>query len=298
MTDWWEQPYKGGPMVAVPGFPRIVTVGDEPGDDVLGYQRTVKRLQRWAVDEPFSSLDRVYSQAFATGKPGTGGNVGWTGVAGVQRQQNMPDTGVIDQKTFNTLRSARVPAGPNKGQMAMDANAANLIALAYQKYNPAVLPTSAEARLEEAISWLGYTEEPAGTNNTTFGEWYGVNYQPWCAIFCTYCDQLGGHPTRSFVRGSRYAYVPYVVADATAGANGLSIANAPAPGDLVCYDWARDGTFDHIGILEHWNGTSPSSFTAIEGNTSTSNDSNGGQVMRRTRDTREQNTLFVRVAEP
>jgi hypothetical protein len=108
---------------------------------------------------------------------------------------------------------------------------------------------------------------------------------------------LGGRPTKSFKQGSRYAYVPYVVSDARNNRNGLSVPSQPKPGDLVCFDWSRDFTYDHIGIFEDWAGTSPSEFTAIEGNTSTGNDSNGGQVMRRNRDTRRQNTVFVRVAE-
>jgi hypothetical protein len=39
-------------------------------------------------------------------------------------------------------------------------------------------------------------------------------------------------------------------------------------------------------------------FEAVEGNTSTSSNSNGGQVMRRTRTRNGQGTIFVRVAEP
>jgi hypothetical protein len=64
----------------------------------------------------------------------------------------------------------------------------------------------------------------------------------------------------------------------------------------VCYDWSRDGEYDHIGIFEKW--TNKPTFNAIEGNTSTSDNSNGGQVMRRSRNTNGQNTVFVRVREP
>ena len=39
-------------------------------------------------------------------------------------------------------------------------------------------------------------------------------------------------------------------------------------------------------------------FNAIEGNTSVSNNSNGGEVMRRARSTPQQGTVFVRVSEP
>jgi hypothetical protein len=74
------------------------------------------------------------------------------------------------------------------------------------------------------------------------------------------------------------------------------VTGDPVAGDLVCYDWAGDGTFDHVGLFEGW--TSGRAFTAIEGNTSTSDDSNGGAVMRRQRDAAAQATVFCRVKEP
>jgi hypothetical protein len=297
MTAWYEQPYKGGPMVPVPGFPRELHVGDQDGPDAVGYKRTVWRACRW--QGPASRFDDSYSNAFANG---AGPNVIDTGIAGIQRQQNMPDTGVVDEKTFNTLRSIRVPDGkPHAGEMAMDATAANLIAEAYARHHVAAAPkeTTRERALDGAIGWLGYTEQPAGSNHTTFGEWYGVDYQPWCAIFATYLYMVEADGSPSFARGSRYAYVPYIVADAAQLRYGLSITTTPIPGDLVCYDWERDGTFDHVGLFEA--GT-PGSFTALEGNTSgegsSGSQSNGGEVCRRNRSRSQASVVFVRVAEP
>ena len=43
--------------------------------------------------------------------------------------------------------------------------------------------------------------------------------------------------SKGFVRGVRWAYVPYIVADAAAGVNGLARTFSPRPGDLVCFDW-------------------------------------------------------------
>jgi hypothetical protein len=293
MTEWWEKPYSGGPMVAVPGFPRELHVGDADGPDVLAYKRTVWRAGRW--QGPASRFDDAFSQAFSTG---AGPNVIDTGIAGVQRQQRMTADGVVDQKTFNTLRSIRVPEGkPHAGEMAMDANAANLIAQAYADFHPPPPPkaTVRERALQGAIGYLGTKESPPDSNSTPFGVWYGWDEQPWCAIFATYCYEVEAGGSPSFVRGSRYAYVPYIVADATARLYGLSITSSPIPGDLVCYDWTGDGTFDHVGIFE---AGSPAGFTAIEGNTSLSNNSNGGEVMRRDRSVLSAEIAFVRVAEP
>jgi hypothetical protein len=298
--DWYEHAYPGGPMVAVPGFPRALYPADAvgyvasaDGPDVLAYKRTIWRAGRW--QGPASSFDDSYSNGFAHGK--AGGNVGESGVAGVQRQQGVDDTGFIGKATFNTLRSIRIPDGlPNAGQMAMDANAANLIAEAYAKYHPKNQGTTRAQALAGAIGWVGYRESPPGSNSTTFGRWYGVDCQPWCAIFCTYCYEVEAPGSASFVKGSRWAYVPYIVSDARAKRNGLSVTTSPIPGDLVCYDWAYDGTFDHVGLFEDWTGGAHQ-FTAIEGNTSVDNDSNGGEVMRRTRSTASASVVFVRVAE-
>jgi hypothetical protein len=302
MTDWWEIPYRGGPMVAVKGFPRPLyppdarDKGKNPsadGPDIEAIKRTVSRAGRWK----WQQFDQAYSNGFAHG---TDDSVINSGVEGIQRQQNIDPTGWIGEATFNTLRSIRCPQGSHEGEMAMDARAVELINAAWDIYkgNPDPPPsgnTSAKARLNKAISYLGTKENPSNSNNTEFGAWYGMNGVPWCAIFCTYCDQMSGNPTNSFARGSRYSYVPYIVNDARMGYNGLSITSSPKQGDMVCYDWDNNGEFDHVGFFEAWT-TSPS-FNAIEGNTSMSDNSNGGEVMRRLRNKNSQNTVFVRVAE-
>jgi hypothetical protein len=296
MSEWWEEPYKGGRLVAVPGFPRELRVGDPDAADAIAYKRTVWRAGRW--QGPASRFDDTYSNGFAHGK---GGNVIDTGIAGVQRQQNLPDNGIVDEVTFNTLRSIRCSPGPHEGEMAMDANAANLIAEAYAEFHPRPprRATTREQALDGAIKWLGTKEQPAGSNHTMFGEYYGMDRQPWCAMFATFCFEVEAGGSPSFVRGSKYAYVPYIVSDAGAARNGLTITSSPKPGDLCCFDWGRDGTFDHVGLFE--NGT-PTAFTSVEGNTSAEgaagSQSNGGEVCRRNRGSGAASIVFVRVAEP
>lgn len=299
MTEWYEKPYPGGPMVAVAGFPRPLYPPDaapkytpsDDGDDVEGIKRTVSRAGRW----PWQAFTDEFSNQFSHGK--SGGNVGDSGIAGVQRQANIEPTGFVGEQTFNLLRSIKIPEGlPHAGEMAMDANAATLISQEYHKrHTPPPPSTVREAALSEAIKHIGVKESPAGSNQCMFTSWYGF-VGPWCAMFATYCyenGKKGGSP--SFEKGSYYAYVPYILGDARNGRRGLSITTSPIPGDLVCYDWGRDGTWDHIGIFEK--GTS-FSWTAIEGNTSSSNNSNGGEVQRRNRAAGDANTIFVRVKEP
>jgi hypothetical protein len=288
-------------MVAVKGFPRPLYPPDaapeyDPspnGPDVEAYKRVVSRAGRWQ----WQAFDQAFSNAFSHGK--SGGNVGDSGVAGVQRQQDVSATGFIGEPTFNTFRSILIPDGlPHAGEHAMDARAVELVndAWDYYKGKPKPPPsggTSAELRLKNAQGQIGNKESPSNSNMTKYGAWYGANGQPWCAMFVTWCDQVSSKPAKSFICGQRYAYVPYVVDDARHARNGLSITSSPKAGDLVCYDWDRQGEYDHIGIFESG---SPSSFKAVEGNTSGSDNSNGGEVMRRSRSTSEAAIVFVRVA--
>ena len=155
--------------------------------------------------------------------------------------------------------------------------------------------TLRDSALERATGELGYKETPPGSNQNKYGDWYGMNYQPWCAMFVTWAYELEGD-SPAFVRGSRFSYCPYIVAAAQDHQYGLSITQDPIPGDLVVYDWSYDTVFDHVGLFEHW--VDLTHFDAIEGNTSTSSNSNGGEVQRRRRSTSGQKTVFVRVAEP
>jgi hypothetical protein len=307
--DWSEQAYQGGPMVKVRGFPRPLyppdasRYGKRPsvdGPDVEAYKRTVARAGRW----PWQTFDESFSNGFSHGTPS--GSADETGIAGVQRQQHLDATGWVGKQTFDTLRSIRVPAHlPHAGEMAMDAYAASLIDEAYERFGgsepePNVTDeTIRAAALELAISELGYSEYPAGSNLTKYGAWYGVDGQPWCAIFVTWCDVGAAEDLQlssALERGARYAYVPYVVADARAGLYGLSTTDDPIPGDLVCYDWSFDGVYDHIGRFEHWL-DGGNTFTAIEGNTSSASNSNGGEVQRRERTRSGQGTVFVHIRE-
>ena len=300
MTNWWEKGYPGGPMVAVKGFPRPVYPPDAQGhpasvdgSDVEAYKRTISRAGRWE----WQAFDQAFSNAFSHGK--SGGNVSESGVEGVQRQGEIQPTGWMGKDTFNLLRSIRIPEGlPNAGQVAMDARSVELINAAWDRFGGHEPEpggdNSAKSRLKKAQSQIGVKESPANSNKCKYTSWYGM-VGPWCAMFATWCDLMGEDPSpKTFVKGSRYAYVPYILADARLGYYGLSVTSSPKPGDLVLYDWSWDGEYDHVGIFESGNA---SNWNAIEGNTSTSNNSNGGQVMRRSRSKSQASVVFVRVKE-
>jgi CHAP domain len=295
---WWENANPGakmvGPAMTRPLYPPdAASRGKTPssqGSDVVAIKRAVWRSGHWPG--PASAFDAAFSNAFAHGKSG---NVSENGLAGLQRQNGIDATGWMGEATYNLIRSALIPAGlPHAGEHLLDQTAIDQLEH-YAKQQAGGASTVRELALAKARTFLGYKESPSGTNGNIFGEWYGMNFEPWCAMFVAYCFEhvAGGSPT--FVKGSRYSYCPYVVSDARAGRYGLKTTVSPIPGDLVVYDWQRDGTFDHIGIFE--SGGS-SNWQAIEGNTSSGNNSNGGQVQRRYRSSSEASVVFARVAEP
>lgn len=131
---------------------------------------------------------------------------------------------------------------------------------------------------ELALTQVGTTEDPPGSNRQKYGAWYGFNGVAWCAIFCSWCYHFAGSVSFNPKLG-RWAYCPYVVSDARAGRNGLSIATSPKRGDLVLYDWNNDGVADHIGMFDAWIDEAAGTFASVEGNTSPTDASNGGMVV-------------------
>lgn len=153
-------------------------------------------------------------------------------------------------------------------------------------------PPLREKALAKLTARLGDKEAPAGSNRIGWAsEWYGI-IGPWCAMAVTRSYVDAG--SKTFLKGSRYAYCPFIFHDARFGLNGLQVTADPLPGDLVLYDWQGDGTADHVGLFEKWVDRPDGIFHAIEGNTAIGNDSNGGEVMQRSR-TRKQVQAFVRV---
>lgn len=138
VSEWWEQPYKGGKMVDIRGFPGPLyppdakAQGKTPSIDgpaAIALKRIVARLGRWEWNP--DGWDDSYSNDFAHGRKS--GNVGESGIAGVQRQAKLDDTGWVDEKTFNLLRSARIPKGlPHAGEPAVDGVARSLLIQAWE----------------------------------------------------------------------------------------------------------------------------------------------------------------------
>lgn len=137
-----------------------------------------------------------------------------------------------------------------------------------------------------AARHLGY-HEGAG-NETIFGKWYGLDGQPWCAMFLSFCDVMAGGRFR-------YAYTPAISEDAYYGRNGLHRTYSPKRGDGCTFDWQMrhsvSGT-DHVGQFDRWLDRH-GNFLTIEGNTGPQSGYGTEGVYRRTRNTSEVVVFFT-----
>lgn len=133
---------------------------------------------------------------------------------------------------------------------------------------------TAASFLAVALSQVGYTEYPAGSNNTKYGAWYGMNCQPWCDMFVSWC---GAECNAADIVG-HFALCKAHAAWFIRRNQWHDLTETPQPGDIVFF--GMHGSIEHVGIVR---GVDGSDILTIEGNTSRSSDDNGGAVMFRRR---------------
>lgn len=116
-----------------------------------------------------------------------------------------------------------------------------------------------------ARTQVGYRETME--NKTKYGAWYGLNYQPWCAMFVTWCARQAGIP-KSVIANSAIAEPgpEYFNLDYKDGKE-----YTPLPGDIFFTK-----TFSHTGIVFHADGDY---FYTLEGNTNNDGSDNGNSVL-------------------
>lgn len=138
--------------------------------------------------------------------------------------------------------------------------------------------TTAKKILSVAVKELGNKEQPAESNRTKYGKWYGMDGQPWCAMFVSWVFERGGLPLPVIQSQKGFAYCPY---GRKYYKRQRQLFSKPKVGDLVFFRFGNSLVSNHVGIVEsvNRNGT----VTTIEGNTSRTSDDNGGKVMRRIR---------------
>lgn len=141
--------------------------------------------------------------------------------------------------------------------------------------------------IDVAFAEVGYKETPANSNKTKFGKWFGFDGVAWCGMFCSWAYFQAGVPLPNIGFKKGFAGCQTAVAYFT---KSKEITKEPQVGDLVFFDWNGDKRYDHVGIFNGWK-TKGKDFYTVEGNTSLTNQSNGGEVMSRTRGV--VNVIFV-----
>lgn len=133
--------------------------------------------------------------------------------------------------------------------------------------------------LKIAKKEIGVKENPANSNKVKYNTWYygkavsGSAY-PWCMAFVQWVFAQAG-VNLGLKTASCTALMNH------AKQKGKFITKGYKPGDIVFFQFDADAAADHTGIVESVTSTS---LICIEGNTSaTGSQSNGGEVMRKTR---------------
>ena len=142
---------------------------------------------------------------------------------------------------------------------------------------------SVEAIIEVAKKEIGTIEGPKD-NETKYGKWSGVNFQPWCQSFVSWCAFTSG------LDAKKYPKTASTVAAADFFKKNNRWADArnddPTPGDWIYFDFPDDGVnrISHVGLCIKNNGDG--TIQVIEGNTSGTakgDQRNGGMCVEKTR---------------
>ena len=130
---------------------------------------------------------------------------------------------------------------------------------------------TAARMIEVAMAEVGYVETP--DNITKYGKAMNADGKPWCGSFINWCAKQAR------------VEIPNVVGTIAGAASFKAKGQwfvTPKVGDLAFFDFIDDNktVIQHIGLVvkagEH-------TILTIEGNTSGTNQANGGEVMMKTR---------------
>lgn len=135
-------------------------------------------------------------------------------------------------------------------------------------------PKTRESVLQIAKWQVGVVESPANSNRQKYGEAYGLNGYAWCVMFVWWVFREAGFNLRKTASCTQLTNA-YKAA-------GQWVTKDFKPGDIVMYDFTgKKSKTEHCGIITE---VGEGYIIAVEGNTSTSNNANGGAVVERKRE--------------
>lgn len=128
----------------------------------------------------------------------------------------------------------------------------------------------------------GYKE--GNNNDTKYGIWYGINHQPYCAIFVSWCFHTGGSQELHGIQ-SKLGFHNCNAGLAHFMARKQLVDTKDAqPGDIVFFNFdGNPNTTEHVGIV-YVNQIDKQNLVTFEGNTSNkSGSANGDGVYKMNR---------------
>ena len=146
--------------------------------------------------------------------------------------------------------------------------------------------SSALKMLSVAKKFVDQSYKEGDNNDTVFGKWFGLNHQPWCAMFVSYCFNEAGLIKLVQAQGPKgfascNAGVKYF-----ASKGQLVPVGQAEPGDIVFFNFDSDPTTaEHVGIV-YVNQPEKNQMVTFEGNTAGDNagsQANGDGAYKKTR---------------
>lgn len=145
---------------------------------------------------------------------------------------------------------------------------------------------SKESVIKTAISQLGYTESPPGSNRVKYWDEYGLTWQgqPWCVCFLWWCF-MKADESMAFFAGAKTSSCGVLWRWYKEQGQTVPVDEVQ-PADLVFYNFHGGTQPEHVGLAESVTPRPISQVTSLEGNTSPGlegSQDNGGCVARKIR---------------
>ena len=100
-----------------------------------------------------------------------------------------------------------------------------------------------QAMVEVALTQVG------NVGGQPYWTWYGYNYRvEWCAIFVSWCAEQCGYINAGLI--PRFEGVRPGAEWFKERGQWQGWDYAPRPGDIIFFDWEKDGLADHVGIVK------------------------------------------------
>lgn len=129
------------------------------------------------------------------------------------------------------------------------------------------MSAQADKVIAAAKAEVGTQETPI--NRTKYGKWFGMDGQPWCAMFVSWC--LAQANATNLINQSPKGYAGCESFEVWAKAKGLTVpVSMVQPGDILLFDFSKAGKSEHTGIALGYN-KNTHLIDTVEGNTAGDN---------------------------